>query len=82
MAETGDVPTWEFFETKDAFYAFLGRIEKRLDEQSTALALILEALTPEGCGHDNWVEVTTSGASERKYHCGESGCTAQKTEPW
>jgi hypothetical protein len=32
--------------------AFMDRLEKRLDEQSHALALILEQLTPEGCGEE------------------------------
>ena len=67
----------------------LAQIHDRLDEQSksmkylvASMAQILEALTPDGCGHENWEEVTTSGAPHRTYVCAEPGCTEQKTEPW
>ena len=53
-----------------------------LDAQVDALKFLLEALTPDGCGHENWIEVTTSGSECRTYMCQEPGCTEKKTEPW
>ena len=67
---------------EEVLLPFIEKVEAAFDRQSAALALILEALTPEGCGHENWEEITTSGAPHRTYICAEPGCTERKTEPW
>jgi len=65
-----------------ALHERLNRIEKKTLLTWDAMQIILEALTPDGCGHENWEEVTTSGAPHRSYICAEPGCSEQKTEPW